>query len=341
MIQGDERVLVLGHRTPIGAALLRRLVRLGHPRSHLLTRPMSTSEQPAETSIGEFLKTGRPHLVCLVESAEHCKGIHDSALQVDTLIDQLPPGRLMEIACEAGVEKLIYISTTSSGSGPDLECLDACDRFSDDPEKLSLQRKTDAFRSCARFSSAGLDYRSVLTCEAYGPLWPLPTSTNVGRAARMIEELLHRFRAAEASGVDLVTIKANPTDRIELMFTNDIADAIVHVMDLPRSELESDAFLTPSLLELGAEKEVSTTDLVDAVVAAAGFRGRIVIEAAPPASARRPLTSLRLARLGWRPLIELDTGLELTVMDYRLRQIAKRGSEQAATSTTPIRVLPI
>ncbi|MDP3348060.1 MAG: NAD-dependent epimerase/dehydratase family protein [Hydrogenophaga sp.] len=329
MIQGDERILVIGHRSPIGAALLRRLVRLGHPRNRLLTRSFSDAGQAAESSLSEFLIAQKPDLVCLVDSNACSPGNCACTTEAELESQQITPREIMQIARDAGVEKLIHIATAAIHSGCELVSFSSSDIYSCCSCRQCRDRENEALQTCASFSQSGLDYRSLQTCEPYGPLWPLPTTAYMGRVAKLIEHLLQQFRSAELSKLDSITIKANAADRVELMFTNDIADAIVHILDLPRSALESDAQSPASPLQLGADREVELSELIHAVALASGFHGRVVIEPAPSAFGRNPLTSRGMAQLGWRPLIELDTGLELTAMDFRLRQIATRGAKHA------------
>lgn len=322
MMQSAEHVLVLGHKSPIGAAVVRRLLQLGQPRSHLLLRP---TEEPAwmeQEQARSFMAAERPELVYLFDSPGG-----DIVHQTDPALSRpcgraLPPGALIQAAADAGVKRLMYAAT-------------AVVHLAHEPQPAGRCHQADALRLCELLASQGLDYRSTTTCEAYGPYWPESPPARMTPAAGLIEDLLHQFSDALNRGADQVTVRANPGELVELMFVTDMAEAIVHATDLPASLLTGTT-RPPSLhVDLGSEHDVHVADLVEAAAAAAGFRGRVLFQAGPTVESVHRMTSRRLARLGWRPLIPLDTGMELTAMDFRLRHMTKRFAGQHRSASAP------
>lgn len=333
MIQGAEHIFVMGHKTPIGAALVRRLLQLGHPRSHLLMRSIEAPAWVEQDQARQFMAEEQPDLVYLLDSPGS-----DMAHPTDPALSRpigraLPPGPVIQAAADAGVKRLMYVATAAVrlANEPLHQTHDACLQAPPGPPGRCSQ--ADALRLCALLADQGLDYRSTTACEAYGPCRPESPPARMTPAASLIEGLLRQFSDALNHGADQVTVRANPGELVELMFVTDMADAIVHATELPASLLTG-ATQPPSLhIDLGTEHDVQVAELVHAAAAAAGFRGRVLFQAGPSIQAVHRLHSRHLARLGWRPLVALDTGMELAAMDFRLRQMTRRVAEQRGAAS--------
>lgn len=328
MIQGTEKIFLMGQKSPIRAALVRRLLQLGHPRSHLLMRSIEAPIWVKQDQARQFMTEEQPDLVYLIDSPGS-----DMAHPTDPALSRpsgrtLPPSSVIQAAADAGVKRLMYVATAAVHltNEPLNQTHDAC--LQAPPGPAGRCNQADALRLCALLADQGLDYRSTTACEAYGPYWPESPPARMAPAAALIEGLFRQFSDALNRGADQVTVRANPGELVELMFVTDMAEAIVHVTELPAGLLTG-ATQPPSLhIDLGTERDVQVAELVDAAAVAAGFRGRVLFQPGPSIQEVHRLNSRHLARLGWRPLITLDTGLELTAMDFRLRQISRRVAEQ-------------
>jgi GDP-L-fucose synthase len=74
----------------------------------------------------------------------------------------------------------------------------------------------------------------------------------------------------------------------------------------------------PDLVNVGSGEEVSIRTLAEKVKAATGCPAAIDWDASKPDGTPRKLCDTTLIRsLGWKPEIDLDTGLAMTINDYR------------------------
>lgn len=308
MSQSAERILVTGHMSPVGAAVVRQLIRLGHPRSHILALPTSDLMWASKELFQKFLESERPGQVYWIDAPSSCL---------------LTPNSAIEAASQAGMARFMYVALSPFSAPVVQQHKDGRGTLSHELDEYQRKCATEALVRCEALRACGQDYRCVMTCEPYGPFWPGQAPARMTQAAGMIERFLHQFADAIACGTALVTIDANPGDRLELMFINDIAEAVVHVMDLPCSEFAFGIRSKSLYVEIGAESDLAVADLVKAVAAASGFRGRVAYETKAPSQPVHRLDNREMSILGWRPLIEVDTGIELTAMDFRLRHMAR------------------
>jgi GDP-L-fucose synthase len=75
---------------------------------------------------------------------------------------------------------------------------------------------------------------------------------------------------------------------------------------------------------VGFGADVSIQDLAHMVANVVGYTGQLAFDnTRPEGPARRLLDCTRLKSLDWEPLMDLETGLELTHMDFRLHHMAR------------------
>jgi GDP-L-fucose synthase len=112
------------------------------------------------------------------------------------------------------------------------------------------------------------------------------------------------------------------TPRRELLFSDDMADACVYLMNLSEAQFESMSSIpeTPPLINVGSGHELTIRELASTVCAVMGFNGDIVFDSTKPdGTPRKLLDSTRLFGLGWKPRISLRQGIHLAWDDYRVQ----------------------
>jgi GDP-L-fucose synthase len=106
-----------------------------------------------------------------------------------------------------------------------------------------------------------------------------------------------------------VTLWGTGAPRREFLHVLDAAEAIVFLMD----RLDD-----PDIMNVGTGEEISIRDLAERIARAAGFRGEIRWDTGKPdGMPRKCLDSTRLERTGFRSKINLETGIRLTIEEYR------------------------
>ncbi|MET0180071.1 MAG: NAD-dependent epimerase/dehydratase family protein, partial [Novosphingobium sp.] len=164
-------------------------------------------------------------------------------------------------------------------------------------------------------ASHGIDYRSVMPTNLYGP-----GDTYHPENSHVIPALIRRFCEAADAGAESMTIWGSGAPRREFLHVDDMAAAAVHVMDLPREVYQAQTTPMQSHVNVGSGSDVTIAELARTIAAAAGFRGRIEHDRSKPdGPPRKLMDSSRLRALGWSPTIGLAEGIAATVAEYRAR----------------------
>ena len=160
--------------------------------------------------------------------------------------------------------------------------------------------------------SHGVDYRSVMPTNLYGP-----GDNYHPENSHVIPALLRRFHEAKESNAESVTIWGTGTPRREFLYVDDMAAACIHVMNLDKSLYEQHTSPMLSHINVGYGDDATIAELATLVAKTVGFTGSIDYDATKPdGTPRKLMDSTRLNQLGWEATISLEEGLKTTYQDF-------------------------
>jgi len=152
--------------------------------------------------------------------------------------------------------------------------------------------------------SHGVDYRSVMPTNLYGPgdNYHLENS-------HVIPALIRRFHEAKINKNSQVVIWGSGTPRREFLYVDDMAAACVHVMSLEKGVYEKHSLPMLSHINVGYGSDISIADVAILIAKIIGYNGGIVFDATKPdGPPRKLMNSSRLESLGWSAQIPLEEG---------------------------------
>lgn len=154
----------------------------------------------------------------------------------------------------------------------------------------------------------GVDYRSVMPTNLYGPGDNFhPENSHV------LPALIRRFHEAQRDGLEEVVIWGTGKPRREFLHVDDMAEASLFVLDLPRDVYEANTQPMLSHINVGCGEDVSIAELAALVAKTTGFTGQITQDVSKPDGTMRKLMDVsRLADMGWRARVGLEDGIRET-----------------------------
>jgi GDP-L-fucose synthase len=160
----------------------------------------------------------------------------------------------------------------------------------------------------------GTQYLAAMPTNLYGPgdNYHLQNS-------HVIPALLRKFHEAKQAGAASVTVWGTGTPRREFLYSDDMADACVFLMNLDdgryQALLGSDETVSgrfePPLINVGVGDDIAIKDLAALVRDTVGFEGRIEFDTSKPDGTPRKLMDVsRLSGAGWSARTSLAQGLQ-------------------------------
>jgi len=142
--------------------------------------------------------------------------------------------------------------------------------------------------------------------------------------SHVIPGMMRRFHEAIVEGKHEVTVWGSGTPRREFIHADDLAEALLVVMD---------RYDEPGTINIGSGEEVTIAELAAAMKEATGFTGTIKFDRTKPdGMPRKALDSSRIRALGWAPRISLREGLSSTYHWALANNVLIRGVSQPSVS---------
>jgi len=161
-------------------------------------------------------------------------------------------------------------------------------------------------------ASHGVDYRSVMPTNLYGP-----GDNYHPQNSHVIPALIRRFHEAKLANAPSVAIWGSGTPQREFLYVDDMAAASVFVMNLPQAVYDQHTSPMLSHINVGYGTDITIAELAQAVSDTVGYQGQITFDPTQPdGSPRKLMDSSRLNALGWQAKVGLEQGLALAYQDF-------------------------
>jgi len=282
----------------------------------IITRTRTELDLTNQADVRSFMQHERPDVVIL--AAAKVGGIHaNNTYPADFIYENLViETNVIHQAFEAGVMRLLQLGSSCiyprEAAQPMAESALLTGVLEPTNEPYAIA-KIAGIKLCESYNRQhGTDYRSVMPTNLYGPGDNFhPDNSHV------LPALIRRFHEAALAGVDVVTIWGSGRPRREFLHVDDMAQASLYVLDLPKAEYDRNVQPMLSHINVGSGTDVSILELAQIVARATGFEGRIETDPSKPDGAMRKLMDVsRLASMGWRAGITLEEGIRTTYEWY-------------------------
>jgi GDP-L-fucose synthase len=311
----DSKIYVAGHRGLAGSALMRRLRAKGY--TNVVTRTHAELDLVERGMVREFLQRERPEAVLL--AAAKVGGIlANNTYPADFIAQNLAiETNVIEESYRAGVRRLLFLGS-------------ACIYPRDCPQPIREEylltgplEPTNRPYAIAKIAGVelcwahnrqyGTRYFCAMPNNLYGPgdNYDLQTS-------HVMAALIRKFHEAKARGEKSVVVWGSGTPRREFVYSDDMADACVFLLELAEPRLDTLLGKSqPPIINIGWGKDLTIAELAAAVRKAVGGQAEIVYDRSKPDGTPRKLLDISMVRsLGWGPRVPLEKGLALAYADF-------------------------
>jgi GDP-L-fucose synthase len=307
----NQKIYVAGHRGMVGSAIVRNLADKGY--KNIVTRTHVELDLTDQKSVKFFFEQEKPDQVYL--AAAKVGGIHANNTFPAEFIYQnlMVQNNVIHQAFLAGVKRLLFLGSSciypKLAPQPMSEDALLTGKLEPTNEPYAIA-KIAGIKMCESYNrqygqSHGVDYRSVMPTNLYGP-----GDNYHPENSHVIPALIRRFHEAKISNAPEVVIWGTGTPRREFLYVDDMAAASVFVMDLSKVIYDQHTSPMESHINVGYGSDVTIAELAKAVGAAVGYKGKISFDPTKPDGApRKWMDSSRLNQLGWIAKMPLDLGL--------------------------------
>jgi GDP-L-fucose synthase len=316
----QPKIFVAGHRGMVGSALVRSLLFRGVSPAQIITRTRNELDLINQQAVRDFFYQERPDEVYM--AAAKVGGIQanntfPASFIYENLIVQ---ANVVEAAFRSGVRKLLFLGSSCiyprSAEQPMKESSLLTGALEPTNEPYAIA-KIAGIKLCESYNrqygaSHGVDYRSVMPTNLYGP-----GDNYHPENSHVLPALIRRFHEAKVSGASIVTLWGTGKARREFLYVDDMASASVHVMNLAQHTYAQHTLPMQGHINVGSGSDLTITEVAEAIRDVVGFKGEIDYDTSKPDGApRKWMDSHKLQSLGWKPSYSLIEGLQKTYVDF-------------------------
>lgn len=307
-MERNSKIFVAGHRGMVGSAILRRLASLGY--ANVVTRTRHELDLLDQKAVNTFFAEERPEFVFL--AAAKVGGIlANDKYRADFIVDNLViQTNVLTAAHRYQVQKLLFLGSSCIYPKMAPQPIPEDSLLTGPLEETNRSyaiAKIAGIETCDAFNRQyGCNFLSVMPTNLYGPCDNYDLET-----AHAFPAILRKIHEAKIAGNDTVTIWGTGTVRREFMYSVDMADACVFLME------KCSAKDIGGLINVGVGSDVTIRELAEKISDVVGFRGALRYDSSKPDGTPRKLLDVsRLNHLGWHAKTSLLEGIELTYKTF-------------------------
>ena len=302
----------------VGSAIVRDLQAKGF--NNIVTRTHAELDLTNQAQVKAFFESEKPDQVYL--AAAKVGGIHANNTFPAEFIYQnlMMEANVIHQSFMSGVKKLLFLGSSciypKLAAQPMSEDALLTGKLETTNEPYAVA-KIAGIKMCESYNrqygqSHGVDYRSVMPTNLYGP-----GDNYHPENSHVIPALIRRFHEAKLSNAPEVIIWGTGTPRREFLYVDDMAAASVFVMNLDKATYDQHTEPMQSHINVGFGSDITIAELANAVAKATGYEGKISFDPSKPDGApRKWMDSSRLNNLGWNANVDLAKGLAAAYKDF-------------------------
>lgn len=313
----NKRIYLAGHKGMVGSAIFRELTSKGY--KNIITKELTELDLRNQASVNKFFEVTKPEIV-IIAAAKVGGILANNTYRAEFIYDNLMiEANLIHASYLNNAQKIVFLG--SSCIYPKLApqplkeeyLLTDILEFTNEPYAIA---KIAGIKLCeSYYRQYGCNYISAMPTNLYGPNDNFNLETS-----HVLPALIRKFHEAKVENKESVTLWGTGKPLREFMYVEDLANAIVFMMENINGKDLYDNGITH--LNVGSGKDLSISDLAKLIAEVVEFKGIIEYDSSKPDGTPRKLMDVtRLDSLGWKYKTELKEGIIKTYNFFKEKHL--------------------
>lgn len=304
-MEKDAKIYIAGHRGMVGSAIYRKLSELGY--DNIVTRTSSELDLRNQQAVADFFDQEKPDYVFL--AAAKVGGIMaNNTYRADFIYENMAiQNNVIKSSYDNKVKKLMFLGSSciypKMAPQPLNEDLLLTGTLEPTNEPYAIAKIAGIKMAEAFHDQYGCNYISVMPTNLYGI-----NDNYHPQNSHVLPALIRRFHEAKVNQLPEVVIWGTGTPLREFLFSDDLADACVFLMN---------NYDEKQFVNIGIGEDLSIKDLAELIRDVIGYKGAISFDSSKPDGTPRKLMDVtKLHALGWKHKVNLREGIQLAYEDF-------------------------
>ncbi len=305
MININSKIFLTGDQGLVGSAIYKKLKDYGY--KNIITIKKKKLDLRDQNKVIRFLKKNKPDLVII--AAGKVGGIlANSKYPAEFIYDNLMIAtNLINSSYINGVKNLIFLGSSCIYPSNIKRKIKETDLLKSNLEKTNEAysiAKIGGIKLCEYYNKQyRLNYLSLMPTNVYGP----NDNYDLLRS-HFLPALIKKIHNAKVKGKKNIILWGNGKSKRELVFVEDLADAVVFFMKKKTKH---------SLINIGTGKDMSIVSYAKQIMGVLNYKTKIKFDKTKPNGTFRKTLDVSLANsYGWKSKTSLINGLKKTYKDY-------------------------
>ena len=315
-MERDSRIFIAGHRGLVGSAIRRALEQRGY--SKLICRTHAELDLADQNAVEGFFNQEKPEYVFL--AAAKVGGIlANDTYPADFIRDNLKiQTSVIDASYRCGVKRLLFLG--SSCIYPKLAPQPIKEEYLltgplESTNRAYALAKIAGIEMCWSYNRQyGTRYLAAMPTNLYGP------EDNFDlQGSHVLPALMRKVVEAKTAGAKKLVVWGTGKPRREFLYSDDLAEACIHLLSLPESTYE--ALLSkdePPLINIGTGEDLTIRELAELVAKVLEFDCQLEFDTSKQDGTPQKLLDVsRINSLGWKAKVSLKDGIRRTFESVR------------------------
>ena len=308
------KIYIAGHRGLAGSAIVRRLQAKGY--NNLVTRAHAELELRNQAAVQDFFADEKPDYVILAAAKVggiYANNTYPAEFIQDNLVIQ---SNVIHSAYQNKVERLLFLGSSciypKNAPQPMTEDCLLTGPLEPTNRPYALA-KIAGIEMCHAYNRQyGTRYMAAMPTNLYGPNDNYDLNNS-----HVLPALIRKMHEAKQRGDKEVVVWGTGTPRREFLYSEDMADACIFLLEQKEARLAS-LFNEdkPPLVNIGCGEDLTIRELAELAAAVVGFKGNLTFDPSKPdGTMRKVMDVTRINALGWQRTMQLKDGIALSYQD--------------------------
>ena len=304
-MEKNSRIYVAGHNGLVGSAIVRSLHRKGY--NNIIGKTHKELDLTNQTAVENFFTGEKVEYVFLAAAKVGGIGANNS-YPADFIMDNLLiECNVIKSAFNHKVKKLMFLGSSciypKLCPQPIKEEYLLTGPLEPTNEAYALAKIT-GLKMCRYYKEQyGMNFISAMPTNLYGPNDRFDSNDS-----HVIPAIISKMEAAKRLNKPSVELWGTGSPLREFLFVDDMAEACVYLME---------NYDGREHINIGTGQDISIQNLAELIKKIVNYKGKIVFDPSMPDGTPRKLLDIsKIEKLGWRPKLSLEEGLNITYRSY-------------------------
>ena len=311
MISKDSKIFLAGHNGMIGSAIYRKLKK---KYKNVIVIDRKKLDLRDQSKVFNFLKKTKPHATII--AAAKVGGIKaNNEFKADFIYDNISiQNNLIHGSYLCGTKHLIFLGSSCvypKNSKQPIKEKYLLSNFLEKTNEPYAVAKIAGIKLCESYNHQyKLNYKCLMPSNSYG------LNDNYDpKSSHFLPAIIRKILEAVKNGENHITLWGNGKPLRELIFSDDVADAVLYFMNKRTKD---------TLINIGSKNEKTINDYAKLVMKVLGVDLKIkYVNKNFNGTFRKKLDLTVATNYGWTAKTSIKAGLLLTINDYLEKKLKR------------------